>query len=95
MFADAVGPKYVSLLILFFFGFAFKALFRRLFTGLAAPFAAQIAAEIWGKEHPPALAAGAHDHAGIQYPLAVIDKSRPQRTAYHRAFKGNFSMGIP
>ena len=96
---DAVVPKHilslVGLLVLFLFGFAVETLPCRLFTGFTAPFAAQIAAGIWGREHPPALAAGTHDHAGIQHPLAVIDQSRPQRTAHYRTFKGDFSMGIP
>src|SRR5699024_2744168 len=90
---DAVVPEHilslVGLLILRLFGFAVKTLSCRPFTGLAAPFTAQVTAGIRGEEHPPTLVAGAHDHAGIQYPLSVIDKSRPQGTAYHRTFKGN------
>lgn len=69
---DAVVPKYilslVSLLVFFLSGFAVETLFCRLFTGFTAPFAAQVTAGIWGKEHPPTLTAGTHDHAGIQYP---------------------------
>ena len=87
---DAVVPEHilplVSLLVLFLSGFAVKTLFCRLFAGLAASFAAQIAAGIRGEEYPPALAAGTHDHAGIQYPLTVIDKSRSLSTL--PSFKG-------
>lgn len=96
---DAVVPKhilsFVSLLVRFLSGFAVETLPCRLFTGLTAPLAAQIAAGIRSEEHPPALAAGTHDHAGIQYSLTVIDKSRSQGTTHYRTFKGNFSMGIP